>query len=141
MELILYKVGEPKVINKVMTDAMTVEIRLKGDVDVIQPLIPLARGEVDYRFYNYAHIPELGRYYFITDIEVAGAKIVNLQLECDVIETYKDDILASYAKYKRGIEVGDYTGSINTTVNKTIEKYSSDVTLSDSSIILTTIGD
>ena len=66
MQFILYNTldGE-NVINKTLTDLMTVDINLKSSVDIVNPEIVL---NGDFRGFNYAHIPELNRYYFIDQI-------------------------------------------------------------------------
>ena len=38
--------------------------------------------------YNYAHISELNRYYYISDIEIVSNRLFNLFLSVDVLTTY-----------------------------------------------------
>ena len=91
MELILYRtLDNANVINKVLTDPVTVNITLKNDVNIINPEIVLSG---DFRGYNYAHIPELNRFYFIESFEQINLRFGKLFMSCDVLETYKADIL------------------------------------------------
>ncbi len=83
---------------------------------------------------NYAHLKtenrELGRFYFIDSIESSNAKIETLHLRTDVLETYKQDILNSYAAFNKKLEAGDY-GETNISLTGEVEitNYLSDVTL------------
>ena len=45
--------------------------------------------------YNYAHIPQCHRYYYINDIIALSGGRVKLVLTVDVLKTYASDILAS----------------------------------------------
>ena len=65
-----------------------------------------------------------------------------LSLECDVLESFKDDILNSYSHYKRIVKQGDYLefNNIND-VRKDIDIYESNVKLDgNKSIIFSSIG-
>jgi hypothetical protein len=116
MDIILYKtIDSPNTINKTLTDPLTLEINLKKDTNIINPELVL---NGDFRGFNYAHIPELSRYYFIGSMEQLNFTLVKLYLECDVLETYKADILNSPCKFNADIKAGDYlpfTGSSNFT--------------------------
>lgn len=104
MKLLLYKTQDAdNVINKTLTDELELTIKLQGDVDTKNPVIALTRREFDF---NYCHIPELGRYYFIRKVD-KGA-VLSLTCECDYLETHKDVILLTEASYRRSIKPGDY---------------------------------
>lgn len=57
------------------------DVAWKEDTSILEPVIKLA-GSLDPE-YNYVHIPEWGRYYFITDIETINNNIFNLHCSCD----------------------------------------------------------
>ena len=142
MILTLYKTldGE-NVINKTLTDATTINILLKRDVDLVNLDLRLkSETGIDYRQFNYLHISELNRYYFIRQIHSLNAEMFRLVCECDYLETYKSEILSSHAKYRRKIEVGDY-GEFEPelTGRDVITRHESDTTLveSDNSILST----
>ena len=138
MELILYRtLDNANVINKVLTDPITVNITLKNDVNIINPEIVLSG---DFRGYNYAHIPELNRFYFIESFEQINLRFGKLFMSCDVLETYKADILNCSGTIKRDIQAGDY-GEVNadSTVN-IITTHKADVKLTlENNIVLTTL--
>lgn len=138
MELILYRtLDNANVINKVLTDPITVNITLKNDVNIINPEIVLSG---DFRGYNYAHIPELNRFYFIESFEQINLRFGKLFMSCDVLETYKADILNCSGNIKRDIQVGDYGAvTADSTVN-IITTHKADVALTlENNIVLTTL--
>ena len=142
MELILYKTNsERNVINKELTDSVSLDIKLKRDELIESPNISCNRftGIEDY---NYAYIPNFERYYFIVDIEMLNKRIVRLRLHTDVLETYKTDILnstvrASVAEIDSYVDV-ELTHDVRIKINKLMLE-DSDFKNSES-YILTTIG-
>ena len=129
MKLFLYDVDDgDNVINKTLPVPVEIEIRLSNDVDVINPTIRLRNIEgVNYDDYNYAFIDVLGRYYFINKLGRVSTSDNVLYLSCDVLETYKTEILNSNARFKRGLKNGDYMDvSIDKSVIKNIMIYNSD---------------
>lgn len=138
MILILYKTDDsPNTINKTLSDSLELNINLKKDTDIINPELVL-KG--DFRGFNYAYIPELNRYYFINSMEQLNFILVKLYLECDVLETYKEDILNSSGIIKRDITDGDYgVVSAESSIND-ITTHKADVTLAlENNIVLTTL--
>lgn len=144
MELILYKTSDnDNVINKDKTEVKRYDIVLKDPSDIVAPVIRLKEeltdlGEVS----NYAYIAEFDRYYFIRSIANTSKDIWVLTLECDVLESFKDDILASQAEVIRQIRPNDYQATtIRTKVIEEVDTYESDVTIEDNpSLILSSIG-
>src|SRR5699024_9213423 len=118
---------------------------LRNDVDVNNPVIKLRSVDgVNYDDYNYAFIDVLGRYYYVDRIARVSAIDTTLYLSCDVLETYKDDILNSNAQLTRNIRQGDYGNfQIDGEIVNSISLFKSDGGFSDveNSVILTTIGD
>lgn len=143
MQLYLYKTMDSnRVLNKTLTNESLLNINLKRDTDIVRPIIQLMKvAGMDFKQFNYAHIPDLNRFYFINNIESVNNSVDKLYLECDVLETYKADILASEMTYTATARTGDniitdaYAGvNINTKIN-------SNITLDDvESIVLTTVG-
>src|SRR5574344_1318486 len=106
IDLILYSINDgDNVINKNLVNGVTIPINLKQGFDIINPDIVL---NGDYRGFNYAHIPSLNRFYFINNVEQLNLRLVKLNMTCDVLETYKADILNSVARFKRNIKTGDF---------------------------------
>ena len=144
MELKLYVVNDGEnVINKTMTLKTTMEINLKRDVDIINPrLILIPNLPTGFSGINYAEIPELNRFYFVDSITNITATLWQLDLSCDVLETYKADILASKARLYRNLKAGDYFDTaLESSHITTVAKYASNKGISDSeTLIITTVG-
>lgn len=130
MELILYKTeSADNVINKTLSAPLVMNINLRRGVDISAPVLRLQLA-VDLSGYNYAHIPDFSRYYFIRNIQSITYNIWELHLECDVLESFKADILASSAKFKKVIASGDY-GEMELSLTGEVEvtNYVSNITL------------
>ena len=144
MELKLYAVNDGEnVINKTMTLKTTMEINLKRDVDIINPrLILIPNLPTGFSGINYAEIPLLNRFYFVDSITNISGTLWQLDLSCDVLETYKADILASKARFYRNMKAGDYFDTaLESSHITTVAKYTSNKGISDSeTLILTSIG-
>lgn len=54
---------------------------------------------------NYVYIEELNRYYFVTNINIIRNKLFSLDLELDVLMSYKDSIMNLTAFVDRNEEV------------------------------------
>lgn len=140
MKMYLYHVIDAEnVINKNLVNGLEIDINLKASVDLVNPEIVL---NGDFRGYNYAHLPDLNRYYFIDRIEQLNLKLIKLSLSCDVLETYKADILNSNARFKRNIKNGDYQNISIDYSNQTIStNYNSDgMPMNGNTMIISTIG-
>lgn len=144
MELILYRtIDDENVINKDLEYIHTMNIVLKSNVSIVSPIIILKRVEgVDLFSSNYCYLDELNRYYFIREIEIMNNDNVRMMLECDVLESFKQDILNSVSEVNRNMKHGDYhSTSVETDVRKTTNIYKSDVSVEgERTIVLTTIG-
>lgn len=140
IDLILYAINNgDNVINKDLENGVTIQINLKQGFDIINPVIVL---NGDYRGFNYAHIPELNRYYFIAEVEQLNFQLVKLSLECDVLETYKADILNSNARFKRNIKTGDFENISIDYSNKTtsVKHVSNGTPLQGETMIIAVLG-
>lgn len=144
MALILYEVTDSdNVVNKTLNDGMSIEIKLKRDIDQIYPSLIIRENEsLPLTAFNYCYIEELKRYYFINSIKQLRAGLFELSLSVDVLMTYKDSILNSEARFNRSIKNGDYIESnILSNVNADIKLFRSDETLIDEeTLILSTLG-
>lgn len=138
MQLTLYKTSDSRnVINKTLNSAFLVNVRLFKDFDVINPTIKLSNLPVNIVEYNYIHIPGLNRYYFIDSIELINSSIYSLICSCDLLETYKAEILVNSCTYRRPIKAGDYGEvEINSTGKNIISEHESDTELTINDNIL-----
>ena len=94
MKIKLYDCSDSyNTINKTLTDEVTLDIKLKDKTDIKEPVIKLNSSTIITK--NYCYIPSFKRYYFIQGVVVLNRDIQELYLKCDVLESYKDDILGS----------------------------------------------
>lgn len=139
MQIIFYKCSEPSnTINKVLTGPVTADVKIRGEIDINKFSLKVKE---DFTEQNYCYIPDLKRYYFIEKVERLG-RVFEISLNCDLLETFKDDILQSVARFRRNIKNGDYMAiNLEHSNLKTVDKFSSSVMIKDEShYILTTIA-
>lgn len=123
MILTLYKTNDSSnVINKTLTNPLNFNINLRRDFNVSNPVIKL---EVEpfsgISEYNYLHLPELNRYYFIEEVRSINSHLWELRCSCDVLETYKTDILNCSGKFMVPVSSGDYGEIELDTTGRTVE--------------------
>ena len=144
MEIKLYITEDSDtVMNKDLTLIATFDIQMRDTQNVSAPILILGEIEgVDLKTVNYAYIDEFKRYYFIRTITVGQNNIYTLAMECDVIETYKEDILNSSALISRRVAAGDYGDmAVSSEVRKEVEVFKSTRGFNeDKTIILSTVG-
>ena len=144
MELKLYQtLDNENVINKSLTLIHTLNIKMKTRNSIVSPIIVLSNaGNKDYTNCNYCYIDTFNRFYFIRDIEILNDTNVQLSLECDVLESFKNDILNSSAEINRTIKNGDYV-NVNdiTDLRKEIDIFESNQSFTEGkNIVLSTLG-
>lgn len=96
MDIYLYiTVDDDNVLNKTLTDELLISnVKLKSPVNINNPVLTLS-AKHNIKNYNYAYIPEFGKYYFIEDITLQSNNINVITLRVDVLKTYEEDILNS----------------------------------------------
>lgn len=73
-------------------------LKLEGSLVYNQSISrPKFTVEGDIRGYNYAYIPIFERFYYIEDITIDSGNIQTVTFSVDVLQSFKTDILASYA--------------------------------------------
>lgn len=96
MNIILYNnVSERIAVNKTLENEVTLTGTLRDETDIRKPTILITYVGILDR--NYAYIPDFGRYYYIDDIVSVRTGIWRVSMVCDVLMSFKDDILASPA--------------------------------------------
>ncbi len=107
MRLVLYYTRNANnTINKVLENEQIFDIHFKDVADVISPTVKIKhKGKLKV---NYAYIPEFNKYYFIRSSEIYPTNIHTLELETDVLETYKKDILSSQGTVSRSQYSNNY---------------------------------
>ena len=91
MNILLYKTTNANNdLNKTISNKVELVGALRDASSIIAPSILIQSNPIGY---NYAYIPEFGRYYYIKNITAfrKGAYIVDLK--CDVLMSFKEEIL------------------------------------------------
>lgn len=142
MKIKLYNTSSGNnVINKDLENEIEYEIKFKDNTDLKTPMIVLKSN--DLILSNYAYIEKFKRYYFIERIELYPNNIYNIYLRCDVLETYKDELLKCDGYISKQTEKINsyYDSGYKNELRKEVDIYKSDIELSDSeTTVLSTIG-
>lgn len=142
MVIKLYKITDTNnTINKTLTNETEYTIKFKGVADIKKPVV-LLTSETFLNF-NYAYIPDFERFYFINNIEINPNKIYTLNLSVDVLESFKNDILASKGMITKQTNINSYyNDSYESEIKKQVDIYKSNVTfdLESKDKVLVTIG-
>ena len=92
MDLRLYYTSdENNKIKKTLSSALVLTGTMRDSSSIIKPVI-LVEG-ISFNAYNYAYIPNFDRYYFIKGITNYRNNLWILELECDVLMSFKSSIL------------------------------------------------
>lgn len=74
-----------------MVSVVTLSGSLRESTSILSPSI---RIEYDNpTAFNYCHIEEFGRYYFVDDVTIERTNLLTLHLAVDVLESFKKEIL------------------------------------------------
>lgn len=94
MNVKLYiNVSNNNVLNKKITLISEDNILLKDNVDVYKPIIKIKKSLLNNC--NYVYIEDFKRYYYITNKKSINTDVMELSLKCDVLMSFKNDILNS----------------------------------------------
>ena len=92
MEIDFYKnLSEKNKIGKKLINKLSLNGNLREESSVINPTILVEHSNLS--VYNYAHIPNFNRYYFVSEITSVRNGLWRVSLKCDVLESFKKDIL------------------------------------------------
>ena len=116
----LYKVtNQPNELTKTLNNAVIVNGAFRSEIDSMDVIVEIESNTYDF---NYVYIPSLNKYYFLQNLVHVNAKIIRMQLHCDVLMTYKADILASYGLVIQGGAINPYYSSIESESRQTIRR-------------------
>lgn len=98
---------------------------------------------MEYPKYNYLYIPALKRYYFIDSITVKTDNTFEIACSCDVLESFKEDILKGTGHLTKSDDYNKYTDdgypqNVDYEVEKVVHECSFD--FSKTNTVLVTIG-
>ena len=120
MNITFYKnSSEKEKIGKSLSSGLTLSGNLRDECSITSPSILVeATSLVEY---NYCYIPEFKRYYFISDITSVRNNLWRVSLKCDVLESFKSDILNSSCivnkqqnqSYSNNIDDGSYINRVD----------------------------
>lgn len=97
--------GKPNEVNKTLQENSEYTGLLNAGFNVLTPVIRF-RTRTPVTF-NYVYIESLNRYYFVKEISQDG-DLCTVRLRVDVLQTYKEKILASSATLTKGENVNKY---------------------------------
>ena len=110
---------------KALTSGKEMSGELRNQTSVLNPSIRIESAD-NISTYNYAYIPEFGRYYYIADITSVRTNCWIISLRCDVLMSYSAQIKALRPIIERE-EVGQSSGLIDSdmpiNINKKIQKF------------------
>lgn len=89
MQMVLYtNNSDNRTLSKSLTEISTVEITLKNDTDIMNPVIILSGGYLPPAA-NYAYISTLSRYYYIAGQRIVPGKMLEITLKEDVLMSWR----------------------------------------------------
>lgn len=146
MTITLYNNTSPNnKINKTLTNATQLSGEFREEVGVLTPTFRVEG--MQYRSFNYAHIPDFNRYYFITGYRSLGHNMLELELEEDPLMTRKTGILATRAYIERASlqsatepDIDDGSRISKSGLTDTIIEYNSSISPTSGAVILLTVG-
>ena len=106
--------GKPNAVNKTLQANEEYTGVLNATVNVLTPVVRFrTRTPVSF---NYVFIENLNRYYFVSELSQDG-DICTVRLRVDVLQTYKEKILASSATLIKGTNVNKYLSNRSNVVD------------------------
>lgn len=86
-----YNKSDDRVINKTLITGDSFEGQARDEVNIMTPIVRFDNQQVIR--YNYAYIPELQRYYTVSDINVYREGLYDVSFKVDVLMSFRDHIL------------------------------------------------
>ncbi len=106
--------GKPNTVNKTLQANEEYTGVLNATFNVLTPVVRFrTRTPVSF---NYVYIESLNRYYFVSELTQDG-DLCTVRLRVDVLQTYKEKILASSATLTKGENVNKYLSNRSNVVD------------------------
>ena len=100
--------GKPNAVNKTLQENEEYTGVLNATFNVLTPVVRFrTRTPVSF---NYVFIESLNRYYFVSELNQDG-DICTVRLRVDVLQTYKEKILASSATLTKGNNINKFVSN------------------------------
>lgn len=109
--------GHPNTVNKQLGEFTAIEGDLRQTFDVLRPTVTLRKQPRP--TFNYCHIPDLGRYYFVDRVSFEGNNAYELALRIDVLKTYESEILAATGRVSESDNPDPYISNRETIYKRT----------------------
>lgn len=90
-----YNLSDARTINKNLVEGETFEGQARDEVDTMNPVVRFDTDQI--LKYNYAHIPELQRYYSIVNRTIFREGLWDITFAVDVLMSFRNDILNTVA--------------------------------------------
>lgn len=74
---------------------------IKDKTSIINPTIILNASDTNVTRGNYAYIPRFNRFYYVQDVKSVAQDIWEIDLKCDVLMSFRDDIVDQTVIFKR----------------------------------------
>lgn len=103
--------SEKNVLSKTLTNEIIMTGWLREESDIHSPVVTIESANIT--SYNYAFIPEFGRYYFITEITSVRTGFWRVSMVCDVLMSFRTYILNCYGiiDHTQSTDISDYMRS------------------------------
>lgn len=89
----LYKNNSEKIkVDKTLTLIYTTDLLMKDSVSLTNPIFTLSLNNDKITEFNYIFVPELKRYYYVTDIVMVRNNLFEVSCHCDVLMSFKNEI-------------------------------------------------
>lgn len=107
MEIKLYvSSDDPRQLIKYPQSELSINCDIYDNCSLFNPVLILDyRAEITTK--NYAYIGEWNRYYFINDMSITNSKRIILSLTCDVLMSFKDELLQRTFRVQRSESDGN----------------------------------
>lgn len=138
MEIKFYTCGDDhRTLNKTLEDELTLQGAMRQQASMLAPIIVCSTLDAKY---NYCYIPSFGRYYYVTQHVRYRRGLDRLNLDVDVLMSYRDKIMELTGVVSR-LDANDYiNGSDKFDVRSTHERIDFPTSLELGSYVLTVLG-
>lgn len=135
MVITLYKNNsERNCVTKTLTNPRILNGTLRQETSIKTPIITIA-GDENTPFFNYAYIEDFARYYFITDIKSIRTGVWEISFLCDVLMSFKNDILNANAVIDQTQEYDIYNYLSSDTFTASVKDKTDIINFSGSSLL------